>query len=328
MPEPIRFKALLAKIETTYGTDASPTAASDEIQVEENFWSEITVQHLEENQRDAAKAGFGRVGGEGVPATGQWAEFEVVVPLKGRSAAFASDNVPEADVLWRIAAFEQDVDATVGTELVTYTLRETGFESASIYAYGGGKEYKLVGCFATVRVDLTPGQIAVARFTIRGLVDGISEAGVPAGLAFPSAGVQPITVKAASLTLDGDAPDDFQSFELDTQLSISERPGGNATDGHAGYWPSDWDPQISTAFEVFALGTHDPYTKRSVGTEFAWSIGPIGPAQYNKIKVSGPAGRYIAVDHTDINELAQYDTTIECRNTDATTADAVEIQYS
>lgn len=328
MPQSVRFKALLAKIESTYGTDAAPTTGSDEIQVEENFWTNISVDHLEDNQRTENANVFGRAGGAPVASVGQFAEFEVLVANKGRSAAFSSSNLPEQDVLWRICALEQTVDTTASAETVTYAPRTSGFESATIYAYTGNKEFQLVGCFATARIMMTPGQISFTRYTIRGLVSAINETGIPAGLSFPAASVQPVTVKGAGLTLNAFDPDDFGDFEVDLQVTLAERPGGNATDGHAGYWPTNVDPQITTTYEVGALGTHDPYQLRKDGTEFAWDIGPIGPAQYNRFKLSGPSGRFIGVDHSENDQLAQYSTTIECRTSDPSSSDTISIVYS
>lgn len=328
MPQPTRVQAILAKNESTYGTDASPTAGSDEIQVEENFWNSISHSFLEENRRGQAHSTFGRAGGQSPPSVGEFADLDLVVPIKGRSSAFAAANRPEMDVLLRACAFSASVDTTSGSEKVTYTLTDSGFESATIYAYAGNKEFKLLGCIGTVRFDLTPGQIARARFTLSGLVSAISEAGLPGSLAFPAKSVPPITVKGAGLTLNAFDPDDFTAFELDVAVEVAERPGGNASDGHAGYWPANWDPQISTTYEVPALSTHNPWDLRSKKTEFAWDIGSFGPSQYNKFKLSGPAGCIVDLPPAESNGLAYVDPTIDCRNTDPTTADAVAAEFS
>lgn len=328
MPQSVRFKALLAKIESTYGTDSSPTTGSDEIQVEENFWSDLTIDHLEDNSREENANVFGRAGGAAVPSTGQFAEFEVLVVNKGRDSAFSASNLPEQDVLWRICALEQTVDTSSGSETVTYAPRSSGFESATVYAYTGNKEYKLVGCFATARIINTPGQISRTRYTIRGLVDAVNEAGLPSGLSFPASSVSPVTVTGSGMTINGFDPDDFRDWELDLQTTIAERPGGNASDGHAGYWPTNVDPQVTTTYEVGALGTHDPYNLRDVGTEFAWDIGPLGSTQYNQFKVSGPSGRIIGLDHSENEQLAEYSATIECRTSDPSSSDTVSIEYT
>lgn len=328
MPEPIEVKAVLAKIESTYGTDATPSSGSDEIQVMENFWTNITIDHLQDNELDGMGTGFGRPGGESPQSTGQFANFNLTLPIKGLGSAFSSSNVPELDVLLRASGLNQSIDTTSGSETINYTPQNSGFESASIYLYTGNKEYKLVGCLATVEFIFNAGEIPQASFDITGLVSAINEAGVPGSLSYPGGSIAPPVVTSAGFTIDGNDPDDFTSFSVDLQTEIAERPGGNASDGHAGYWFADMDPVAEADYEVFALSTHDPYTLRDNGTEFAWDLGTLGSTQYNQIDISGPAGRINNVSHNERNGLAAYTAQWICRNSDKTSQDSVDLQFS
>lgn len=328
MPEPIRVKAILAKVESTYGTDATPAAGSDEVQVEENFWNSLTIQALEDNLRDQAHSTFGRAGNEA--SSGHFATLDLVVPIRGRSAAFSGTNKPTASPLLRCCALSETVDTTAGAETVKYTPTSSSLNSTTIYAYSGGKEYKITGCIGSVTIDLTPGQIGRLRFSIQGLIDpdtDIAEAGLPGTLAFADDGLTVPVVQGAGLTLNAQDPDDFQSFEIDVGVEVAERPGGNAADGHAGFWPSDWSPELSTAFEVFALGTLDPYAARKDGSRWSGDIGDIGSTQYNQYDISWSNLRITDVSHADVNGLAQYDVTGRLENSDATTEDPFELTF-
>ena len=328
MPEPVRIKALLAKVESTYGTDATPSAGSDEIQVVDNLWTNITVDHLQDNLLESFGPGFGRPGGQSVQSTGQFANFTVTVPLKGAGSAYGSSTTPESDVLLRASGLNQNVDDSAGSEKVNYTPQESGFESASIYLYAGNKEFQLVGCFATCRLMFNPGEIPQAEFDVTGLVSAINEASKPGSLSYSSSGVAPPTVTSAGFTVDGFDPDDFQSIEVDFGTEIAERPGGNASDGHAGYWISNILPTVSADYEVADLSSHDPYGLRNDGTEFSWDLGTLGGTQYNQIDVSGPAGRFTSVGHSENNGLAQFQTEFQARNSGLTSQDSVDLEFS
>lgn len=327
MPQPAELKAVLAKVESTYNTDATPTAGSDAVQVVERFFSDTNISHLQDNELDGMGTGFGRPGGQSPVSVGQFADFQLTVPLKGLSSAFTSSNVPEADALLRAASLNQSVTTTSGSEKVNYTPQDSGFESATIYLYAGNKEYKLTGCIATVQFVFNAGEIPQAQFQINGLVSAINEAGIPGSLSYAAGSVAPPVVTGAGFTVNGFDPDDFTAFDVDLQTQVSERPGGNASDGHAGYWPTDVDPMASASYETSALGTHDPYDLRKQGTEFSWDLGPIGSSQYNKVKISGPAGRFNQVDHNTNNDLTYFDVGWICRHTDITSRDALDLEF-
>lgn len=322
----VRLKGVLAALESTYATDASPTT-SDGVLVEENFWSSITIGHLNENLRESmAGAGLGRAGT--AAATGQFAEIELLVPLKGAGAAYSAKGDLEINPLLEACGLSPSVDDTADAETITYTPTSTPDASATIYAYSGHTEYQVVGCRGNVALVLTPGQIPRARISLQGLVSAINDAALPS-ITYANSDVTAPTVQAANLTLDSWAPADFSDFELDPQMSVVQRPRGNASDAHAGYVIEDWDPQISLTLDRPDLASFNPWTKRANGSLFPWSIGKIGGTQYNQLKLSGPKGRVIDTPQNEQDGLALLDLTIRAQNTDIETADdAFALEYS
>lgn len=324
MAEITKLKGLTAKIEGTYLTDSTPAIGTDGIQVEDDLWGSIEWGYLEENLRDnLAQAGLGRAGKS--RPDGRWAHITAPVALKGTGQAYATGSVaPEADVLLRISGLEATHVDTGGSETVTYTPRSTGFESASVYAYSSGAQFNLVGCFAQLsEISFMPGQLIIATFDIWGVLDAISDTTHPT-ITYAYKDVQPPTCTAAGLTMNSYDPDDFSSFMFNMNTSLPERNRGNATagsGGHAGYQITDWDPQFTAIIEKPPLASFNYYDLRDLGTLFAWDIGPVGPAQYNQITLSGPAGRVIDAPHSDDDGFAMVDLTVRCQNTDSETPD-------
>jgi hypothetical protein len=317
----IRVKGLTGKIESTYMTDATPAAGTDAIQVEEHMWSEMEVNYLEENMRDnLAMAGMGRAGLTN--PEGRFARLPVTVALKGSGSAYSATSDLELDVLMRCAGFAAAVDATPGTETITYTPRSDTFESATFYVYGAGMLHKLVGCRAALTaLTFNPGQHIRATFDIMGVVlDDPADQAIPA-FTYALKGVRPPTVKSAGLTLNSYDPSDFRTATLEMRTEIVSLPGGNYANGHGGFEIVDWDPHLRVSLDKPPTASFNPWALREAGTTFAWDVGPVGPAQYNRVTISGASGRVVGNPHAADGSLALVDLDIRLQNTDEETPD-------
>ena len=325
MATSLKLKGLLAKAEATYGVDPTPAIADNGVQVEEGFWNSITVDFDQENLREGlAQRSMGRAG-LGAPS-GELATIEVVVALKGCGAAFADPTeLPEWDPLHLACGHARTVDATPGSETVTYKLASSAHSSATLWVYAGGLLFKVSGCRGSVVELWNPGQYILARYTFRGLVGSVTQVTVPV-IVYAQKAVSPPPVKNASMQLNSFAPADFSSWELNLGIALAARPGGNATGGHAGFEVADYNPMIRTTIDRPVLASLDPYALRRAGTLFPWTIGVIGTTQYNRLKRSGPKGRMISTPHSDEEGLAMMDLEVRAQHTDEETADdAVEL---
>lgn len=327
MAELTRLEGLLAKIEEEYKDDPTPTIGDNGVQVEELFHDNMTWGYVEENLRDElAGVALGRHG-EAVPC-GRWIDIEVATALKGTLVAYATGTVvPEYDVLLRACALEPTVTGSALAKVCTYTLRSSGFEAATLWAYSAEKLYKINGCRGNARFVLTPGQIPRAVFSLRGYLASITQVSLPA-ITYAYAAVVPPTVKGAGLTLYDDVdPAGFDDFELDLGIVLADLPPGNDADGFAGVTVVDYNPTIKTTIEQGTLATLDPWELRHAGTRFGWDIGPIGATQYNKVTFSGPKGRIIDHAGPERDNMALHDLTIRCEHTSTITEDAVAIVF-
>lgn len=294
MPGSIRVQGVLAKIEATYGTDPTPAAGTDGVQVEGGFiWPDMAENYLQSNERnELAGGGMGR--GLAGSTSGRWGTISFNKALKGRGSAYSASNKPEEDVLLRACGLDETVTTTTGSESVQYDPVSTGFESITIYAYTTGQLFKMLGCYGTVEITFQPGLIVTARFTFSGMITADPTDVTLPSITYPAAAIVPPACKAAGLTLDSYDPDDFRSFVFNTNTLVEERPGGNASDGIAGFDINDWDATFTTVIDKPALASFNPWTYRSARTAFAWDITG-GATQYNKVKVSGPKGQILTL---------------------------------
>lgn len=327
MPELVRLEGLTAKVESSYKTDATPTAGANGVQVEETLHDNLSWGFMEENLREnLAGYGLGRAGT--AKPSGRFMEMELTVALKGKGSAYAASGDLEFDPLLRACGLSPTVDTSGGSEKITYTPVSSSFESATIYAYSAEKLYKVLGCRGNVRFVMTPGQIPRAVFSMSGVLDDVSQTTLPQ-ITYATNAVQPPVVAAAGLTLNSVDPAGFDDFELDMQVDVVPLPRGNDADGHAGYYIADWNPQIDTTIERAALSSFNPWNLRENGTLFAWDLGAFGPAQYNQIKLSGPKGRVVDHSGSSSDGIASGQLTIRCQNTDEETQnDAVSLEFS
>lgn len=163
-----RKLGVLAKIETTYGTDAVPTAAANAMQVNN---ATITPLAGGEEARDLMLPWLGN---QGVILTGNYVQMEFSVEVAGAKAA---GTVPGYGALLRACGMAETV--TAGTS-VAYNPISAGEEAVSIYYNVDGVRHVALGCRATVAIDLTPSRIPHFRFTVMGLLGTVTDQALPA----------------------------------------------------------------------------------------------------------------------------------------------------
>jgi hypothetical protein len=293
---PIRLDGLLAKIETEYGTDPTPTDAANGIRLSQRIWSGMRITHAYQNRRaEAASGTLIRVAP--APMTGRIAELEINIEIPGYGAAYSAANLPPAHPLFRACGLTQAVVTTGGSESVTYTRADTGHESCTVWAYAAANLYKITGCRGNFRWLLTPGGLLVGQFTMRGLM-----AVAPAATALPtvtySAQVPPPAI-ACAIAIGGVTTLTVQSCEFSTGATVVQVPGANATYGIAGFEISRFDPTFRANVKTIALGTYDPYAAAQAVTATTISV-THGSTQYKRLKLTvTSAGYLLDPEHED-----------------------------
>lgn len=162
-----RLQALLAKIETTYGVDSTPTGAANAI-----LASNVKISPMEGNdvKREFERPALG--GKPSIPA-GLFQKITFQIEAKGSGTP---GTAPAIAVLLRACGMAETIVA--GTS-VTYNPVSTNHESCTIYFNSDGVNYVLRGARGTFKYMLTAQGVPMLEFEMTGLFSQ------PAAVAMP-----------------------------------------------------------------------------------------------------------------------------------------------
>lgn len=172
---------LLAAIETTSGTDATPTAAANAMLVRGFTPQPITADAVSRNLIRPYKGNSGSI------TAGEHRVFEFEVEIAGAGAA---GTAPAYGPLLRACGFSETI--TVGQD-VEYTLVSEGEPTLTLYGYLDGTLFKVTGAKGTVSFDFSAKQIPVMKFRFIGAYAPPTEGAMPTGVDY-SAFMQPRVV--------------------------------------------------------------------------------------------------------------------------------------
>lgn len=161
MPRKIRNTAILAKIETTYGTDAAPTGAADALLVS-NPSCDYTYNNVD---RDNIRSYLGA--SEQLAGT-RYVTLAFDVELSGSGTA---GTAPAWGKLLRGCAMAEVVTAASRVE---YNPITAAFESLTIYYYDDGVVHKALGCMGNVEITMDEAGIPKLKFSFTGVDGGVA----------------------------------------------------------------------------------------------------------------------------------------------------------
>ncbi len=160
-------RAILAKTESVYGTDPTPTGAADAMYV---YDLSVTPLETVKAERNPVRPFFG------VDATivaGSPSKVSFKIPMAGGGAA---GTAPGYDVLMRAGAHAKTVSPGVD---VTYNPAGGSFESSTIYANVDGVLHKLTGLRGTCSFEYAHGQIPMIGFEGIGIYNAPTDTALP-----------------------------------------------------------------------------------------------------------------------------------------------------
>jgi hypothetical protein len=303
-------RGILAKIETTYGVDATPTGAANAIQV-----FNLDVQPLEGSaiERQFIRPFYGSGGAVRVENYGSMT-FEVEL-----AGAGAAGTAPKWGPLLQAAGFAETISTGVD---VAYDPVSSGEKSLSIYYYLDGRRSIFLGarCSACSLV-LSAKQIPSLRFTFLGLIGTFSDTALPT---FDTTGFQvPATVSTANttgLSLHGFAAAKYESLTIDLGPKAVYRQlvGGESVEmtGRA------VTGQIS--MEATLLATFDPFTKAKNASTGAFAV-QHGQVAGNIISVTAPKMQFDTVTEADSDGIAMWNLGMKFQTSAATGNDEIKI---
>ena len=167
MPLLSRKRLILAKTEATYGTDSTPTGASNAILVRN---LEITPLQAETVSRDLIRPYLG-VSDQLLAQTRVEVTFEVELAGSGTAG-----TAPAYGPVLKACGLSETIVATTS---VTYAPVSASFGSVTIYFHNDGIRHKVTGCRGTFSLNAEVGQIPVISFTMTGIYNAPTDESLP-----------------------------------------------------------------------------------------------------------------------------------------------------
>lgn len=232
-----RKLAVLAKIETVYGTDAVPTGVANAIQLNN---ATITPLAGDQASRDLMLPYLGQ---QGVILVGTYAQMSGQVEIAGAGAA---GDVPGYGVLLRACGLAETI--TAGTD-VQYDPISAAFEAVTLYFNHDGRRHILLGARGNVSIDLTPKQIPHFTFTFTGMLGTIADSALPS--VDYTAFQIPVPVNKANTTLSLHG---ISSIAESLQLDLANQVEPRFLIGDENIQLVDRNPSGTAVVEAQALG--------------------------------------------------------------------------
>jgi len=160
MPRLIRKTAILAKTETTYGTDSVPTGAANAMLVS-NASFNLSYNNVERNFIRPFFGGSGQLAGT------RFVEINFEIELANSGTA---GTAPAWAPVLRACGMAESVLSTPAR--VEYTPVSASFSSVTIYYHLDGVRRVALGCMGNVEIMLNEGAAPMLRFSMVGLDGG------------------------------------------------------------------------------------------------------------------------------------------------------------
>lgn len=308
-------RVIAAKIESVEGTGETITVADGGIlAITPKVEPDIKLL-----PRNVVKASLGNLTR---PVGPRLARITFRAEIKGAGSAYASDNKPALSPYLRACGFAETVDATPGSETVTYDPASTGVPSITIWSYEDGVIKKITGCRGNVKLGMVSGEIAYADLDFIGVWAGLVDGAM---IAPTYEGTTPPAFLSSSFTIDSYAAV-IKEVSIDMGNKLYLREDSSAAAGYLSAVITDRDPKGGLDPEMVLAATYDWHGKWLSGATGALNIGAIGATQYNKFLITGVAAQYEKLADADREGLAVIDNTFLLN--ESTGDDEIQIVFS
>ncbi len=275
--------AVLAKVESVYGTDAVPSGDADAILVSN---PKLTPMESDRAERDVVRPYFGNA--ESIP-TGARVKFECEVEIAGSGTA---GTIPGWGGLLRACAFSETVTEGVKVE---YSPVTDPIDSVSIYCNFDGVSHKMLGARGTVSLDFKNKNIPKFMFSFTGIYCGVVDAAMPnvrltsfkTPVPFDASNVDSLTLHGFSVVTES------LSVDMANQIVHRSLPGGSEA-----VIVTDRKPAGNISFEAVKVAEKDWWTIAKTAVTGALAL-VHGKTAGNIVEVSAPAVQLGAPDYSD-----------------------------
>jgi hypothetical protein len=279
-----RKRVILAKIETTYGTDPTPTGAANAILVRN---LNVTPQSTQMVGRDLIRPYLGNFE-QLMASTHVELDFEVEA-----AGAGTAGTVPAYGPLLRACGLSETTTASVK---VDYKPVSSTFESVTIYFNVDGVLHKITGARGDVELTVNAGQIPVFKFKFVGIYNAPTDTALPA-----------VTYTAFQTPLVANSTNtpSFSLFSVSPVLSDFSLQLGNQIDyrtliGNQYVQLTDRKAAGQVTFEANTIATKDWFSTALASTLGAFSL-THGTVAGNKVVVTSSTVDLVQPSYTDNN---------------------------
>lgn len=286
-----RNQALLAKIETTPGTDAIPVAASNAVA---SGVVGITIDSTEINSITIKNS----ISASPTAYSGHTATLSIPVELKGSGTAGTAPEI--SPLLQCCACKETKTDSAVSYAPVNSA---ASMKTSTIYLYRDGLCFKIVGCSGNFILSCPAGEYAVITFNIQGKVASIADAANPTGMVYQS--VNPVEVKNYGFAFGEWEDAVARDFGFETGNTVSARKNINAVDGLEPFFVTArnplWNSNIEAVLEATNSFWSDFQNRDTVTLGFTH-----GSTSGNIIEFEAPAANFDAPGMSSEDSINMY----------------------
>lgn len=277
MPLLTRRQLLLAKVETTEGVDAEPTAAANAILTEPVTVNPDIAKITSNVVRASISAAKQRIGRKKVG-------FSIKVELKGSGTA---ETPPEISPLLQACGLKETIIDTLGSEEVNYKPTSSSAEqkSCTIYFYYDGKLIKATGCKGNCEISIVPGEVATVTFDMQGRHGGETDASLPTGAAYQE--TVPAVIESGGMKLGSYADGVISNIGLSTANEIADRVDVNSVEGIKGTMIVSRDPALTMTVEATTESVKAWWGNFASRVEEAVEV-TVGTAAGNIVKIDVP----------------------------------------
>jgi hypothetical protein len=272
----VRNRVLLAKEETVYGTDPTPTVAANAIEA-----SNIKINYQADLlQRDNVRSNISPVS----PIVGKrWVEVSFDVELKGSGTRGTAGKI--GDLLEACSMAET---ASAGSSVV-YLPTSLAQKSITMYIYNNDASSavlnKITGARGSFTIKAPAGQFAVLSFTFKGIYNAPTDVALPSAPTYETT-IPPI-VESCVFTLNSLATLIVQELNLDLANEVASRDDISSVAGILQFIITNRNPKGSFNPEALLVASYGFWADWVAASQRALSC-VIGVTSGNIITITAP----------------------------------------
>jgi len=298
-------KIVLAKIEGTYGSEPTPTVSANAIEVMDlqvTYPFEVLERNLLHEDMSQTK-----------PLTGKrMAEISFTCELKGGGTRGTPGRLSPL-----LKSCKMNESAKGGVSVI-YNPGSTNY-SCTIYVYDvnsttSGKYllHKFYGCVGNVEFSFKAGQIATAKFSMKGLYTRPADVDDPGTPAYEA--TEPVPVKSATLTFGTEAGLIIDEIQIMLGNEVSERPDVNSVNSIKGFVVTARKPTGSINPEQTLIAEKDFFDDLEDKTSMILDL-TVGNLSGNTILISGVNLTLDKISLSNRNGLGAFDIPVHFNRT-------------